>query len=410
MLVLTAKAGLQRLPSEQNIDVSQSLGRCRFASFVPTITPGAKIVIGCRRRLPSPIEMLLLNGIPVGDLVWPASFASRHFADPALSLAQPPALLRLASPSRNRRAPPLLLHVAWSSRNRIGPLSLSLSLSLSLCSMCISRGTGALLGELACGATGAGETGQKLFVCVSRDHLVSSSLLSPAPSSSVSRMAFRGPLQPGPVSRRGPFQPGLVSQTAAAAAVSAVVVPASADAAQQQTTVMLRNLGAEVTTDIVMEQLKLIGMEGRVDLVHAWIDFKTKLCTGVAYVNFFDPADARVLKAMWHGREEMGGIPCHPHRVLNVVFARKQGFDCCLIEAIRPHFKDPSMMAWIHPSKLSPPGFWHPPGLAASPEADGRDRAHDLDRPMAVILRRRATAMAMTSEVRRTPPALQSPA
>jgi len=142
---------------------------------------------------------------------------------------------------------------------------------------------------------------------------------------------------------------------------------------------MLRNLGAEVTTDIVMEQLKLIGMEGRVDLVHAWIDFKTKLCTGVAYVNFFDPADARVLKAMWHGREEMGGIPCHPHRVLNVVFARKQGFDCCLIEAIRPHFKDPSMMAWIHPSKLSPPGFWHPPGLAASPEADGRDRAHDLE-------------------------------
>lgn len=81
--VLTAKAGLQRLPSDQNIDVSQSLGRCRFTSFVPTITPGAKIVIGCRRRLLSPIEMLLLNGIPVGDLVWPASFASRHVADMA---------------------------------------------------------------------------------------------------------------------------------------------------------------------------------------------------------------------------------------------------------------------------------------------------------------------------------------
>jgi hypothetical protein len=81
--VLTAKAGLNRLPSDQNIDVSQSFGRCRFTSFVPTITPGAKIVIGCRRRLLSPIEMLLLNGIPVGDLVWPASFASRHFADMA---------------------------------------------------------------------------------------------------------------------------------------------------------------------------------------------------------------------------------------------------------------------------------------------------------------------------------------
>jgi len=222
-----------------------------------------------------------------------------------------------------------------------------------------------------------------LFVCACPVSILSQAPFC-APSSSGSRMA----LKPGLVTR-SPLQPGPVPPTAAPAAASladsaqpskAVVLPAPAAAslaAQPQTTLMLRNLGADVTTQILLEQLRLFGMEGRVDFVHAWVDFKTHACTGVAYVNFFDPADARVLKAMWHGREEMGGIPCHPHRVLNVVFARKQGFDCCLIEAIRPHFKDPSMMAWIHPSKLSPPGFWHPPGLAASPEADGRDRAHD---------------------------------
>ena len=81
--VMTAKAGLQRLPADKNIDVSQSLGRCRFTAYVPTITPSAKIVLGCRRRLLSPIEMLLLNGIPVDELVWPSSFESRHFADMA---------------------------------------------------------------------------------------------------------------------------------------------------------------------------------------------------------------------------------------------------------------------------------------------------------------------------------------
>ena len=77
-----AKLGLKDLPP-QNIDVSQSMGRCRFTDVVPTITPGAKIVIGCRRRLLHPIEMLLLNGIPVGELTWPSSFQGRHFSDMA---------------------------------------------------------------------------------------------------------------------------------------------------------------------------------------------------------------------------------------------------------------------------------------------------------------------------------------
>jgi len=36
---------------------------------------------------------------------------------------------------------------------------------------------------------------------------------------------------------------------------------------------MLRNLGAKVTTEILVEELRLFGMEDRVDFVHAWRDF-----------------------------------------------------------------------------------------------------------------------------------------
>ena len=77
-----ADLGMRDLP-HQNIDVSQSRGRCRFTEFVPTIAPGAKIVIGSRRRLLHPIEMLLLCGVPVGELTWPSSFEGRHFQDMA---------------------------------------------------------------------------------------------------------------------------------------------------------------------------------------------------------------------------------------------------------------------------------------------------------------------------------------
>lgn len=79
---MLANLRMHRLPGK-NIDVSQSMGRCRFTEFVPTITPGAKIVIGCRHRTLSPIEMLLLSGIPVGELMWPSSFKAHNFADMA---------------------------------------------------------------------------------------------------------------------------------------------------------------------------------------------------------------------------------------------------------------------------------------------------------------------------------------
>lgn len=80
--VKLAELGLQSLPP-QFIDASQSLNMCRFTNFVPTVTPGAKIVVGSLRRLVSPVEKLLLNAIPVGDLIWPGFFRGSHFANMA---------------------------------------------------------------------------------------------------------------------------------------------------------------------------------------------------------------------------------------------------------------------------------------------------------------------------------------
>ena len=167
-----------------------------------------------------------------------------------------------------------------------------------------------------------------------------------------------------PVKPTRPMRPGLV----------AVPLPLKlADPAEPKTTLMLRNLGAETTTEMLMEELRLFGMDCRVDYVHAWVDFKSKSCTGIAYLNFVDPADASFLKEQWQGREELGGIPCK-HRwqraSLSVVFARKQGFDLCVVESRRRHMKDPSMVGWVHPSKEALvtellTGLSPPPGLAA---------------------------------------------
>ena len=222
-----------------------------------------------------------------------------------------------------------------------------------LCPFCLKLGWDALLHLVSCLAAMAAATGPVP--------------LKPGP--------VPAPLKPGPVSV--PLKPAAAT-VAAAESLPAPGAAALAVAAEPKTTLMLRNLGAKVTTELVVEQLRLCGMGGRVDLVQVWVDFQTHLCTGIAYLNFSDPADARVLKELWQGREELGGIPCERNRqrhTLSVAFAHKQGFDCCVLQSRRKGMKDPTVMGWIHPSKegrcrelelrCGPPGFWPPPGLAA---------------------------------------------
>jgi len=80
-----------------------------------------------------------------------------------------------------------------------------------------------------------------------------------------------GPVPPGPAAGR--------LADAAEPKTTFVPAPASAsrgDAAEPKTTLMLRNLGAETTTEMLMEELRLLGMDCRVDYVHAWVDFNLK--------------------------------------------------------------------------------------------------------------------------------------
>jgi site-specific DNA-cytosine methylase len=78
-----AEAGLCDLSSQTNIDVSQSLSFSRFTEYIPTITPGSKIVIGQLRRLLVPIEKCLINAVPVHEAIWPTEeeFSDTDIAD-----------------------------------------------------------------------------------------------------------------------------------------------------------------------------------------------------------------------------------------------------------------------------------------------------------------------------------------
>ncbi len=53
----------------------------RVRQLCPTITPGAKILIGDLGRVMLPIEKCLAHLVPVHRLSWPASFTDATFAD-----------------------------------------------------------------------------------------------------------------------------------------------------------------------------------------------------------------------------------------------------------------------------------------------------------------------------------------
>ena len=76
-----AEEGLADLTAKANVDTSQSLTIARCTPYVPTITPGGRIVVGQLRRLVIPIEKCLLNAIPVHDLHWPSGSTDKTIAD-----------------------------------------------------------------------------------------------------------------------------------------------------------------------------------------------------------------------------------------------------------------------------------------------------------------------------------------
>lgn len=158
------------------------------------------------------------------------------------------------------------------------------------------------------------------------------------------------------VGRKALGRPAQVEEPQAAAAVSERSRESAVrKEAQPKTTVMLRNVPREITKALLLDELRLAGgMDGAVDFLHVCVDFKDKACTGDAYINFLDPSKAREFVYDWQGRSEMCGFACSRGRKrtqLNVAFARKQGFDLCVIENYRKHIKDVRLKAWVPPDR-----------------------------------------------------------
>ena len=76
-----AEEGLRDLTAHTNMDTSQSLSFARCTEYVPTVTPGSRLVVGQLRRLAIPIEKCLLNAIPVHEVHWPACLTDQDIAD-----------------------------------------------------------------------------------------------------------------------------------------------------------------------------------------------------------------------------------------------------------------------------------------------------------------------------------------
>ena len=76
-----AQAGLRDLTARTNFDLSQSCRFARCTEYVPTVTPGGRLVVGQLRRLAVPIEKCLLNAIPVHEVIWLACLTDLDIAD-----------------------------------------------------------------------------------------------------------------------------------------------------------------------------------------------------------------------------------------------------------------------------------------------------------------------------------------
>ena len=64
-----------------NMDTSQSVSFARCTEYVPTVTPGSRLVVGQLRRLAIPIEKWLLNVFQAHEVHWPACLTDQDIAD-----------------------------------------------------------------------------------------------------------------------------------------------------------------------------------------------------------------------------------------------------------------------------------------------------------------------------------------
>jgi hypothetical protein len=70
---------------------------------------------------------------------------------------------------------------------------------------------------------------------------------------------------------------------------------------QPRTTVLMRNIPAEYTSDMVVELLNANGFQAKYDLLYVPLDFKTEVALGYALVNLVNEEDAESFKDFFNG-------------------------------------------------------------------------------------------------------------
>ena len=122
---------------------------------------------------------------------------------------------------------------------------------------------------------------------------------------------------------------------------------------QAKTTLAMRNLGHRVTRGGIFEELERTGLQAYVDFAHVALDYRTKCCVGLAFVNFTLLAHADAARLRWTGSVSFAGDLCQGNRGLNVVWAKKQGFSSCVLEDLKHNTlrRDVMMKPWVRPDK-----------------------------------------------------------
>eukprot|EP00928_Gymnodinium_smaydae_P065111 TRINITY_DN4829_c0_g1_i1.p1 TRINITY_DN4829_c0_g1~~TRINITY_DN4829_c0_g1_i1.p1 ORF type:complete len:396 (-),score=63.07 TRINITY_DN4829_c0_g1_i1:107-1240(-) len=173
-----------------------------------------------------------------------------------------------------------------------------------------------------------------------------------------------------------PQRPGRLEQSGTMVnAESANVASSSAQESvplEQRTTVMLRNLPNNYTSDMLIEMINSEGFQGKYDFVYLPMDFSSYACLGYAFVNLIEPADALRFCAAFDGFSKWA-IP-----------SKKQ----CYVSWSNPH---QGLEANIHRYKNSPvmhesvpeefrPRLWKDGVPVPFPEASRKLRAPRLRR------------------------------
>jgi hypothetical protein len=129
------------------------------------------------------------------------------------------------------------------------------------------------------------------------------------------------------------------------------------------TTIMLRNMPKNISTDDLLKILTLQNYS--VDFIYVCVDCPTKICTGSAFVNFNNAYMALKFINEWNKKKSIDLLKIKNlhentniffdeidnNKYLNIVFAKKQGFENCIKKTANKHIKDPILLPYISPDK-----------------------------------------------------------